>query len=89
MTEEYYYQRTDDYRPILERQRVGCFEVPMVHTAVLISMRHIAIDSLSYDPKDIENYNGPTDDIIAFAVSAKNNGIHIWNIIFIYAWWYF
>ncbi|XP_053623852.1 glycosyltransferase 25 family member [Plodia interpunctella] len=75
MTENYYYQRTDDYQPILRRENQTCHEVPMVNTAVLISLRHTATDSLTYDPKKMEGYNGPQDDIIAFAISARNKGI--------------
>lgn len=74
MTEKFYYKRTDDYKPIQSREKVGCFPVPMVHTAVLINMKTLASDSLTYDPKKIPGYDGPQDDIIAFAVNAKRNG---------------
>lgn len=74
MTERYYYKRTDDYKPIQKREQVGCFDVPMIHTAVLINMRTKASDKLTYDPQKIRNYDGPQDDIIAFAVNAKQNG---------------
>lgn len=81
MTEGYYYRRTDDYKPIRLQQKLGCYEVPMVHTAVLISMRTLGSDQLTYDPNYIKNYSGPQDDIIAFAVNAKQNGItlHVCN----------
>ncbi|CAK1588530.1 unnamed protein product [Parnassius mnemosyne] len=77
MTDQYYYKRTEDYKPIVNREKIGCFEVPMVHTAVLISLKHQASDLLTYNPKNIKNYNGPIDDIIAFALNAKNNGISL------------
>ncbi|XP_068617577.1 glycosyltransferase 25 family member [Battus philenor] len=75
MTDQFYYQRADDYKPILNREKTGCFDVPMVHTAVLISLRHQKSDLLSYNPLIIKDYSGPTDDIIVFALNAKNNGI--------------
>ncbi|GIZ03232.1 procollagen galactosyltransferase 2, partial [Caerostris extrusa] len=39
MTEQGYYKRTDNYLPILEREQIGCFDVPMIHSAVLINLR--------------------------------------------------
>ena len=75
MTETFYYRRTDEYKQILNRKRVGCFEVPMVHTAVLIDLRHTETDLLTYLPDNIPNYPGPEDDIIVFALSATLNTI--------------
>lgn len=75
MTEDYYYQRTEDYKPILEREKEGCFEVPMVHSCVLIDLRRVHSDLLTYDPDKIPYYDGPIDDIIAFAVSANRSQI--------------
>lgn len=75
MTDNYYYKRTDDYKPIQSREKVDCFDVPMIHTAVLIKMRTLASNKLTYDPRKIPKYNGPQDDIIAFAVNAKQNNI--------------
>ncbi|XP_075991068.1 glycosyltransferase 25 family member [Anticarsia gemmatalis] len=75
MTERYYYKRTDDYQPIQSRETIGCFNVPMVHTAVLIHLRTKVSDQLTYNPKKIRNYDGPQDDIIAFALNAKQNGV--------------
>ncbi|XP_022832979.1 glycosyltransferase 25 family member [Spodoptera litura] len=81
MTDNYYYQRTDDYKPIQRMEKQGCYEVPMVHTAVLVHLRTRISDQLTYNPDKIPNYDGPEDDIIAFAVNAKKNGItlHICN----------
>ncbi|KAH9642350.1 hypothetical protein HF086_004882 [Spodoptera exigua] len=81
MTDNYYYQRTDDYKPIQRMEKQGCYEVPMVHTAVLVQLRTRVSDQLTYNPNKIPNYDGPEDDIIAFAVNAKKNGItlHICN----------
>ncbi|CAG4943098.1 unnamed protein product [Colias eurytheme] len=75
MDEYYYYKRTEDYRPILRYKKVGCFDVPMVHSAVLINLNYKKSDLLTYQPKNIKNYNGPEDDIIAFAISATKAGI--------------
>lgn len=78
MTENYYYKRTDDYKPILNRKKTGCFDVPMVHSAVLISMRYDVSDKLTYYPSKITNYDGPEDDIIAFALNSKALGIPLY-----------
>lgn len=75
MTEQGYYKRTDEYLPILEREKIGCFEVPMVHSVVLIDLHKKKSQHLTFDPKKIPDYNGPTDDIIIFAHSAKISGI--------------
>lgn len=74
MSDNYYYKRTDDYKVILKREKLGCFNVPMVHTALLVSLQQEASDALTYDPNKIKNYDGPEDDIIAFAVNARKNG---------------
>lgn len=75
MTEKFYYKRTEEYKDVLNRKNVGCFNVPMIHSAVLINLRKFSSDKLTYDPQKIEDYNGPMDDIIAFAVSANKSGI--------------
>ncbi|XP_018577272.1 glycosyltransferase 25 family member [Anoplophora glabripennis] len=77
MTEDYYYQRTDEYKPVLNRQSVGCFNVPMVHSCVLINLRKSESDMLTYVPGNIKDFNGPNDDIITFAVGANRSGISL------------
>ncbi|XP_023218835.1 procollagen galactosyltransferase 1-A-like [Centruroides sculpturatus] len=72
MTSDGYYKRTNDYMPILEREKIGCFDVPMVHSAVLINLRHKQSLKLTYDLAKLANYTGPIDDIIIFANSAKH-----------------
>lgn len=72
MTNEGYYKRTKEYMPILEREKIGCFEVPMVHSAVLINLRQKQSLRLTYDLAKLANYTGPIDDIIIFAHSAKS-----------------
>ncbi|KAG8296485.1 hypothetical protein J6590_056044 [Homalodisca vitripennis] len=64
-----------DYEPILNRQRSGCFAVPMVHSSVLVSMQTTQADNLHFDPQLVEGYNGPHDDIITFARSANLSGV--------------
>ncbi|CAK1554570.1 unnamed protein product [Leptosia nina] len=78
MDEFYYYKRTEEYRPILKRKEVGCFDVPMVHTAVLINLNFKDSDMLTYVPDNVKHYQGPEDDIIAFAVGAKTSGINMY-----------
>ncbi|XP_029047412.1 glycosyltransferase 25 family member [Osmia bicornis bicornis] len=75
MTSDYYYLRTDKYEPILFREETGCFNVPMIHSAVLIDLRTHLSDRLTYDPKNLNHYDGPTDDIITFAVGANKSGV--------------
>ncbi|KAF4522609.1 hypothetical protein B566_EDAN003590 [Ephemera danica] len=82
MSEDFYYIRTEDYKPILYRERTGCFPVPMVHSAVLINLRHKASGLLTYMDEQIPDYNGPEDDIITLALGAKHFGVpmHICNL---------
>lgn len=84
MTDEFYYKRTEDYKPILDRERMGCFKVPMVHSAVLVNIRYHLSPNLTFFGSKIPDYGGPTDDIITFALSAKLLGKFIfltllWN----------
>ncbi|XP_053971796.1 glycosyltransferase 25 family member [Hylaeus volcanicus] len=75
MNTDYYYRRTDNYDRILFREETGCFDVPMIHSAVLIDLRKHASDALTYNPNNLDRYNGPIDDIIIFAISAKKSGV--------------
>ncbi|KAL1516582.1 hypothetical protein ABEB36_000479 [Hypothenemus hampei] len=75
MTEDYYYMRTKEYQPIVQRKNISCYSVPMVHSCVLIDLRKDESDYLTYKSSEIENYNGPEDDIIVFALSAMKNGV--------------
>ncbi|BES98199.1 glycosyltransferase 25 family [Nesidiocoris tenuis] len=77
MSSEYYYMRTEEYGPILNRKKRGCFTVPMVHSSVLINLRSAASDGLTYDPQALKGYQGPFDDIITFARSANMSGINM------------
>ncbi|XP_012220536.2 glycosyltransferase 25 family member isoform X2 [Linepithema humile] len=81
MTAEHYYLRTDLYEPILYREKIGCHNVPMVHSAVLIDLRRYDSDRLSYKSEKLIAYDGPVDDIITFAVGANKSGVplHVCN----------
>ena len=70
MSESFYYERREEYKTILNRKKVGCYQVPMVHTAVLVDLREEESDLLTFLPENIESYPGPRDDIIVFALSA-------------------
>ncbi|VDI31941.1 collagen beta-1,O-galactosyltransferase [Mytilus galloprovincialis] len=79
MTDEGYYRRVPEYFEIVDRKTLGCFPVPMVHTALLIDMHRSVSPQFTY--KAHEGYKGPKDDIIIFAHSVKNADIsmHILN----------
>lgn len=77
MTEDYYYLRTEDYKQVLELEKVGCFDVPMIHSCVLVNLRRKESNYLTYVPNNIENYDGPHDDIITFALSANKSNIEL------------
>lgn len=53
----------------------------MVHSTFLIDLRLETSVHLTFVPKNVPDYQGPVDDIIAFAVSAERNSIplHICN----------
>lgn len=74
MTEKFYYKRTPDYEPIISKKNVGCHEVPMVHTCVLVSLNTQKSDSFTFVPTKLKGYNGPHDDIITFALSTNFSG---------------
>lgn len=75
MTDDYYYRRTENYKPILHGENIGCFEVSMVHSCVIVNLRKINSDLLTYVPSKVSGLTVPNDDIIAFAVGAKINNI--------------
>ena len=72
MGSDYYYRRTEDYSQILERKKVGCFPVPLVHASTFVNLNILASEDLTYFPP---NKNVPFDDMISFAVSAKESYI--------------
>lgn len=68
-----YYRRTTDYFPTKNRQRQGCFQVPMVHSTFLVSLRAEGADQLTFYPPH-PNYTWPFDDIIVFAYACEAAG---------------
>ena len=66
---DYYYRRTDEYKPIRERENKGCHRVIVVHSCFLVDLRQIESQRLTFKPENIKGYNGPHDDVITFAIS--------------------
>lgn len=81
MTDQFYYERTPEYKEILDKQKIGVFPVPMVHSAVLVDLNSPDSDSLTFDQEKVPNYSGPVDDIIVFAISGNRSGtpLHVSN----------
>ncbi|VDD77357.1 unnamed protein product [Mesocestoides corti] len=77
MTAEGYYKRSADYFDLQRRQKSGIYPVAMVHTAVLVNLRHTKDKRLAFDPPP-PGYKGPTDDIIIFARNAQAQGIQFY-----------
>lgn len=68
-----YYRRTAEYFPTKNRQRRGCFRVPMVHSTFLVSLRAEGAAQLAFYPPH-PNYTWPFDDIIVFAYACQAAG---------------
>ncbi|KFV64072.1 putative inactive glycosyltransferase 25 family member 3, partial [Dryobates pubescens] len=80
ITPQGYYRRTADYFPTKNRQRVGCFSVPMVYATFLIDLRKEETARLAFYPPH-PNYTWAFDDIIVFAYSCQAAGaeVHVCN----------
>ncbi|KFB49662.1 Glycosyltransferase 25 family member [Anopheles sinensis] len=80
MSPDYYYQRTDDYKKILNYDQVGQWAVPMVHSAVLVHLNVAQTRQLTFEKKNLPagRYDGPVDDIIIFAMSANYSGLQMY-----------
>ncbi|XP_010210431.1 PREDICTED: uncharacterized protein LOC104565433 [Tinamus guttatus] len=80
ITPQGYYRRTADYFPTKNRQRVGCFAVPMVYATFLIDLRKEETSQLAFYPPH-PNYTWSFDDIIVFAYSCQAAGVeaHVCN----------
>ncbi|NXU78346.1 GT253 glycosyltransferase, partial [Oreotrochilus melanogaster] len=80
ITPQGYYRRTADYFPTKNRQRVGCFSVPMVYATFLIDLRKEETSRLAFYPPHL-NYTWAFDDIIVFAYSCQAAGaeVHVCN----------
>ncbi|XP_006119070.2 inactive glycosyltransferase 25 family member 3 isoform X1 [Pelodiscus sinensis] len=77
ITPQGYYRRTADYFPTKNRQRVGCFAVPMVYATFLLDLRKEGTSELAFHPPH-PNYTWPFDDIIVFAFSCQAAGVQIY-----------
>ena len=77
-SESYYPQRNKEYQLIVDRKKQGCHAVSVVHSSFLINLNTNYSKNLSFDPSKIKNYNGPINDIIAFAISAAISGIDLY-----------
>uniref|UniRef100_A0A8B9S947 Cerebral endothelial cell adhesion molecule n=1 Tax=Apteryx owenii TaxID=8824 RepID=A0A8B9S947_APTOW len=76
ITPQGYYRRTADYFPTKNRQRVGCFAVPMVYATFLIDLRKEETSRLAFYPPH-PNYTWSFDDIIVFAYSCQAAGVEV------------
>ncbi|XP_069870844.1 inactive glycosyltransferase 25 family member 3 isoform X1 [Dipodomys merriami] len=76
ITPQGYYRRTAEYFPTKNRQRRGCFRVPMVHSTFLVSLRDKGTAQLAFYPPH-PNYTWPFDDIIVFAYSCEAAGVSV------------
>jgi len=81
MGDDFYYKRTEAYKPIRNREDLGCHRVILVHSCFLIDLRQSESLFLTFEPKRINGYNGPSDDIITLAISAfwNNVGVYVCN----------
>lgn len=69
-----YYRRTAEYFPTKQRQRLGCYPVPMVHSTILLDLRKQGTKKVSFHPPH-KDYSWPFDDIIVFAFSCRISGM--------------
>ncbi|XP_077002356.1 inactive glycosyltransferase 25 family member 3 isoform X3 [Tamandua tetradactyla] len=76
ITPQGYYRRTSEYFPTKNRQRRGCFRVPMVHSTFLVSLRAERAAQLAFYPPH-PNYTWPFDDIIVFAYACQAAGVSV------------
>ena len=78
MDKDGYYQRTDQYSAIRNRTWEGVFQVPLVHSAVLVDLRAKNADNLTFDCTTIPS--APRDDIIVFALSARASNVPMYVV---------
>ncbi|XP_068608749.1 procollagen galactosyltransferase 2 [Brachionichthys hirsutus] len=70
ITPQGYYRRTAEYFPTRNRNRLGCFPMPMVHSTMLLDLRKEGMKNLAFFPPH-KDYSWPYDDIIVFAFSCR------------------
>ena len=71
---------------MLQREEKGCFEVPMIHSTMLIDLRKTISDQLRYNPP-LPSYHGEEDDILVFAHSAREAGWQWYTLSLISPWY--
>ncbi|XP_006834889.1 PREDICTED: probable inactive glycosyltransferase 25 family member 3 [Chrysochloris asiatica] len=76
ITPQGYYRRTAEYFPTKNRQRRGCFRVPMVHSTFLVYLQAEGAFQLAFYPPH-PNYTWPFDDIIVFAYACQAAGVSV------------
>ncbi|XP_075041197.1 inactive glycosyltransferase 25 family member 3 [Mixophyes fleayi] len=74
ITPQGFYRRTADYYPTRNRQRTGCFPVPMVHSTFLLDLRKEESHTLAFYPPH-PHYTWTFDDVIVFAYSCLASGV--------------
>ena len=52
---------------------IGTYEVPMIHSTLLLDMRDTRVDQIQYFPV-MDTYYAETDDILIFAWSVRMAG---------------
>lgn len=72
-----YYERSEDYLDIVSGHILGAFPVPMVHSAVLITVNHRIMQGIQFSPAPSNLPARNPDDIIQFAISARNAGVNM------------
>jgi len=72
---DFYYKRTESYKKILHRKTIGCFQVPMIHSCVLMDLRHKSLPGFKEPVTSNASLPVPEDDIIRFAINARDLGI--------------
>lgn len=89
MTNDYYYQRTDEYMQIYNFDKRGEFRLPMIHSAILINLNDKRTDTLTFNRtnlvnqfniNDMEQKRIPLDDIIIFSLSANYSGLPMYVV---------
>lgn len=72
--EKGYYRRVPEYFQILKWDKVGTFEVPMIHSTFLIDLEDHVTDKLQFYPID-KSYSSVIDDILVFKYYVKKSGL--------------
>lgn len=89
MTDEYYYQRTEEYMQIYNFEKRGEFRLPMIHSAILVNLNDKRTDALTFNRTNLFNLFDinymqqqriPLDDIIIFSLSANYTGLPMYVV---------